>query len=195
MAPAARPRSTSAANRNAASDTSPALPGARTGFMTGLAPRFAAADLPARLCCTAVAVLRDDIKVLSLLHDLIFAQLEAPVRDTLAGLHVVFVAVPRTHEMQFLLGEIEPARRLVGHDALFDLGDGEAFACRPALVEAVIAVGVELALVAKHADLGIAEENDPSIPVLEFGRLADELFSLRHSDRSPLPQPRLRTRF
>ena len=51
---------------------------------------------------------------------------------------------------------------------LFDLGDGQALAGRPALVQAVIAVGVELAVVAKDADLVIADEYDPAVAILEF---------------------------
>src|SRR5262245_29484072 len=71
----------------------------------------------------ATAVLGDDIHVVSLLHDLVLAQLETPVADELAGLEVVFVAVPGADEMHLAVGEIEPARRLVGHDPLFHLGD------------------------------------------------------------------------
>src|SRR5262245_62775393 len=71
----------------------------------------------------ATAVLGDDIHVVSLLHDLVLAQLETPVADELAGLEVVLVTVPGAHEVHLVVGEVEPARRLVGHDPLFHLGD------------------------------------------------------------------------
>src|SRR5262245_21636305 len=95
------------------------------GFTTGLAAAaFAARSGRAGLRAPlrgAAAVLRDDIDVVSFLHDLILAQLEAPVGDAFAGLHVVLVAVPGTDEVQLFFGEIEPARGLVGHEALFNL--------------------------------------------------------------------------
>src|SRR5204863_4239856 len=58
---------------------------------------------------------------------------------------------------------------------LLDLGDGEALAGRATLMQAEIAVGVELALVAEHADLVLAGENDAAIAVLELGDLTDVL--------------------
>ena len=67
-------------------------------------------------------------------------------RHAFAGLHVVFHAVPGTDEMHLGVGEVEPARGLVGHDPLLDLGDGQPLAGRPALMQAEIAVGVELRL-------------------------------------------------
>src|SRR5689334_11938477 len=56
------------------------------------------------------AALGDDIKLISLLHDRVFPQLQLAVGHAFAGQHVVFVAVPRTDEMHFGVGEIEPAR-------------------------------------------------------------------------------------
>src|ERR1700742_4522531 len=44
------------------------------------------------------AALRDDIDVVPLLHHLVAAQLELAVGDALAGLDVVFIAVPRADE-------------------------------------------------------------------------------------------------
>src|SRR5215475_2982194 len=116
----------------------------------------------------ATAVLGDDIDVVSLLDDLVLAQLETPVADELAGLEVVFVAVPGADEMHLVVGEIEPARRLVGHDPLFHLGDDQAFAGRAALVQADIAVGVELAVVLEHADFAIADEDDAAVAVVDL---------------------------
>ena len=77
--------------------------------------------------------------------------------------------------MEFRVGEIEPARGLVGHDLLFDLGDGEPLAGRPALVQAEIAIGVVFALLLEHADLVLAHEYDATVAILHFRRLCDEL--------------------
>src|SRR5262249_24839629 len=123
----------------------------------------------------AVATLRDDINVVSPLHDLIAAQLELAVGDAFAGLDVVLVAVPRADEVRLGVGEVESLRGLVRRNALFDLGDDQALAGRAALVQAVIAVGVELAAVPEHADLCIADEYDAAVAVLELGCLANEL--------------------
>ena len=60
---------------------------------------------------------------------------------------------------------------------LFDLGDGEAFAGRSALMQAEIAVGEILALFLEHADLVLADEHDAAVAVLDFRRLTHELFS------------------
>src|SRR5262249_25448296 len=87
-------------------------PRASAGLAAARAATFAAA-LGRRL---ATAVLGDDIDIISLLHDVVLAQLEPAIADELAGLEIVFVAVPRTHEVHLAVGEIEPARRLVGHD-------------------------------------------------------------------------------
>src|SRR5262249_56174989 len=137
-----------------------------------------------------VAALRDDIHLVSLLHDLVAAQLELSVGDAFAGLDVVFVAVPRADEMRFGVGEIETLGGLVRHDALFDLGDDQPLAGRAALMQAVIAVGVEFAAVLEYADLGIADEHDPAVAVLEFRRFANDLFPHRFPSSSlhPLPQ-------
>src|SRR5262245_10595004 len=181
VSPAARPRSTCAASWSAAFDRSPDCVGLAAGAV-GFARGGLA--LAAGLVCVA-ALLRDDINVVSFLHDLKFAQLQAPVGHAFAGLHVVLVAVPRADEMQLVLGEIEAKRGLVGPEPLLDLSDGEPLAGRSALVQAVVAVSVEFVLVAEHADLGIAEEHNATIAVLELGGLADELLPFRHSGASP----------
>src|ERR1700704_4423236 len=88
----------------------------------------------------AIAALRDDIDLVSLLHHLVAPQLELAVGDAFAGLDVVLVAVPRADEMRLGVGEVEPLRGPVGHDALFDLGDDQSLAGRAALMQAIIAV-------------------------------------------------------
>src|SRR5258708_6319777 len=83
----------------------------RTGFAATLAAGFAA-GLGATLVAAGLCA---DINLVPLLDHLVFAQLELAVGDALPGLHVVFIAVPRTHEMQFGVGEIQPLGGLVGH--------------------------------------------------------------------------------
>src|SRR5215468_803418 len=170
----------SAARRRAVSASAASAAGSGCGTTAGgaaalgrRAPLVTAALASGLL---ATAVLGDDIDVVSLLDDLVLAQLETPVADELAGLEVVLVAVPGADEMHLVVGEVEPARRLVGHDPLFHLGDDQAFARRSALVQADVAVGVELALVLEHPDLAVTDEDDAAIAVLDFRSLADELF-------------------
>src|SRR5262245_21117658 len=161
----------SAASRRAmsASAASPAagLPAAAAECAAALG-RLPFAEAALATGFLATAALGDDIHVVSLLHDLVLAQLEAAVADELAGLQVVLVAVPRADEVHLAVGEVEPARGLVGHDALLHLGDDQAFAGRTALMQADIAVGVELALVLEHADLAVAHEDDAAIAVLDL---------------------------
>src|SRR5262249_40479502 len=109
----------------------------------------------------------------------ILAQLEPAVADELAGLEVVFVTVPGAHEVHLGFREIEPARGLVGQDPLFHLGDDQAFAGRAALVQADIAVGVELALVLEDPDLALPDEDDAAVAVADFRSLTDKF--LGHS--------------
>src|SRR5262249_57536369 len=102
-----------------------------------LAARFLAARFPfARLA----ARLGDDIKVLSVLHRLVFFKLQLAIGDALAGLHVVFHAVPRADEMHLILRKIQTHRGLVGPQPLLDPGDGQALASGAALMQAEIAV-------------------------------------------------------
>src|SRR5262245_32181606 len=126
------------------------------------------------------AALGDDIKLVSLFHQLVFPQLQLPVGDAFAGLHVVFHAVPGADEVHLGVREIEPLRCLVGTQPLLDLGDGETLAGRAALMQAEIAVGVELAFMPEYADLVLTGENDAAIAVLELRDLTDEL--LGHAD-------------
>src|SRR6476660_3042342 len=85
-----------------------------------------------------LTALGDDIHLVPFFQDLELLQLEFPVRDAFAGLHVVFHAVPRADEVHLGLGEVESLRCLVRTQPLFDLGDGQSFAGRAALVQAEI---------------------------------------------------------
>src|ERR1700719_1776024 len=200
------PRSSVAASFLASAE--PPLPAASLRFSgTGVtAGRDLATDLAAFFATMAFATifaarLGDDIKVLALLHGLVFLQLHLAVADALAGLHVVFHAVPRADEVHLVFGEEQAHRGLVGAQPLLDLGDGQAFAGRAALVQAEIAVGEEFALVAEHADLIVADEDDPPVAVLEFRKLCDEFFrhlpftSTFHPDDPPLARGGLRLKW
>src|SRR5262245_19347313 len=115
----------SAASASAAAAVDPDAGFAATGATARGAGLTACAGL---LRVFAVALLRDDIDVVSPLHDLVAAQLELAVGDAFAGLDVVLVAVPRADEVRLGVGEVEALRGLVGQDPLFDLGDDQALA-------------------------------------------------------------------
>src|SRR6204780_3940453 len=149
-----------------------------TGVTAG---RTLPADLAAFFATMAFATifaarLGDDIKILAFLHGLVLLQPHLAIADALAGLPVVFHAVPRADEVHLVFGEEQAHRGLVGAQPLLDLGDGQTLAGRAALVQAEIAVGVEFALVAEHADLIVTDKDDPPIAVLEFRKLCDEFF-------------------
>src|SRR5262245_11358339 len=148
------------------------------GTSLGLAEATFAATFglpPATVRRGLVAALGEDIDLVSLLHHLVLAQLQFPVGDALAGLHVVFHAVPGTDEVHLGLREVETLRGHVRTQPLLDLGDGEAFAGRAALMQAEIAVGVELAFVPEHPDLVLTGEDDAAIAVLELRDFTDVL--------------------
>src|SRR5262245_34081678 len=189
--PLASARSISAASRVACAEPAPLFSGlpagseARRGWvrLTAGCTRFAAVFACGRRALLAAAVLGEDINLVPFLDHFVFAQLELAVRHAFAGLHVVFVAVPRAHEMHLGVGEVEALRGLVGHEPLLDLGDGEAFAGGTALVHAEIAVGVELALVPEYADLVVPGKDDAAVAVLELSGLPDVL--LGHAAAPP----------
>src|SRR5262245_34562112 len=142
-----------------------AAAGLRAGFGAGLGVLGAA----------LAAALRADIDVIPFVHDLVAAQLHLAVGDAFPSLHVVFHAVPGADEVHLGFGEIEAARGLVRHDALFDLGDGEPLAGRPPLVQAEVRIGVVFTLLPEHADLVFPHEHDAAIAVLHLRRLCHEL--------------------
>src|SRR5437868_4404572 len=74
----------------------------------------------------AAPFLGEDIDLIAFLHDLVFAQLELAVGDAFTCLHVVLIAMPGADEMHLAFGEIEALGCLIGQDALFHLGDGQA---------------------------------------------------------------------
>src|SRR5262249_60761440 len=85
--------------------------------------------------------------------------------------------------MHFAVREVEPLRGLVRQQPLLDLGDGEALARGTALVQAEIAVGVELTFVSEYADLVVSSEDDSAVAVLVLRGLPDVL--LGHAAMPP----------
>src|SRR5262245_4032406 len=113
--PLASARSSSAASRFASAE--PAAPSAilLAGFVTGGAGTLFAAGCAGIAARRAVlAALGEDINLIPFLDHFVFAQLESAVGYAFPGLHVVFIAVPGTHEMHFAVREVEPLRGLVG---------------------------------------------------------------------------------
>src|SRR5271166_3803512 len=155
------PRSKAAASRLASAVALLAF-----GLAGGSVGREARAAVAARWRASLVARLGEDIYLVSLLHDLVLFQFHAPVADAFAGLHIVFHAVPGADKVHLAVREEQPHGGLVRAKPLLDFGNGKPFAGRPALMQAKITVGVELALVPKHADLVVADKNDPALSIL-----------------------------
>src|SRR5262245_48837082 len=96
-----------------------------------------------------------DEDVVAATHHLVFAQFQFPVTDALAGLEVVFIAVPRAGEMH-LVGEPLPLIGAVVAQDVLDLVDQDTLASRAAGMQAIIAVSVIGAVLEKYADLVLA---------------------------------------
>src|SRR5262249_10113448 len=145
--PLASARSSSAASRFASAEPAASF----AILLAGCAGALFAAGCPGIAVRRAVlAAIGEDINLTPFFDHFVFAQLALAVGRAFAGLHAVFVAVPGTHEMHFAVREVEPLRGLVRQQPLLDLGDGEALARGAALVQAEIAVGVELTLVSEY---------------------------------------------
>src|SRR5580658_6005251 len=156
--PSTMPRSSTAATRIASAEA-PLTGAAATAFNAGRTTAARRGGFATALEAGFAARLGDDIKILAFLHGLVFLQLHLAIADAFAGFHVVFHAVPRTDEVHLVFREEQAHRGLVRAQPFFDLGDGQAFAGRAALVQAEIAVGVNLTVMAEHADLVIADKD------------------------------------
>jgi hypothetical protein len=84
--------------------------------------------------------------------------------------------VPGADEIHLGVGELLGDPGLVRADHVLDLVHDEALAGRPALVQAHVGIGVELALPVEHADVVRAVADDAPVTVGEFGRFGDEDF-------------------
>src|SRR6516164_11476629 len=123
----------------------------------------------------------NNVEVVAALYHLVFLQLQPAVADALAGGEFVFVAVPGADEMHFVGKRLPLVGAVLGNE-IDDLIDQNAFAGRPAGMNAVIGVGVVGAAVVKHADLVIAGGNDAAVAFGQVRGLGDE--PLCHLKRS-----------
>src|SRR5256885_751278 len=82
----------------------------------------------------------DDVEIGAAAHDLIGFEPQRAVAGTLAGLDVVFVAVPGADEMRLVGGESLAEPDLVRPEHVLDLMHDHAFATRAALVDAEIVI-------------------------------------------------------
>src|SRR4029077_7509420 len=95
------------------------------------------------------------------------------VADTLTGLEVVFVTVPRADEMRFVAVGLALVEAVLV-DYIDDVLRDHAFAGRSALVQAGVAVGVECAALVKDADLALARGDDLAVAFLDVGRFSHQ---------------------
>src|SRR5262249_12080598 len=90
-------------------------------------------------------------------------------------LEVVLPPVPGTDDVDLIVREPLPNRRLVGGEDLLQLAEHLSLAHRSALMQAAILVGAQLALDAEHADLGIPGLNQLAASFGDVAELADEI--------------------
>src|SRR5262245_24862935 len=107
----------------------------------------------------------DDIDASLALHHLVLAQLEPRVGRAFAGLELVFPAMPGADDVRLVLVVFLRHERLVRRIDVDDLAPDDALAGRAALVQAMIAVGVEGAGVAVDPDFDLALADDADIAV------------------------------
>src|SRR5260370_8133226 len=127
--------------------------------------------------------LRNDENIFAAAHHVVSAQLELAVADAFAGRKLVFVAVPRTNEMH-LVTERLAVIGAVGGDEIDHPVDEQAFARRPARMQAVVAVGIEGAVLEEHADLVGPGGHDPPVAVRNLCGLGDKPFFHKFLPRS-----------
>src|SRR5262249_41365611 len=116
----------------------------------------------------------DDIDASLALHHLVALESHFRIGRALAGLQIVFPAVPRTNDMRlvFVVGLAEELA--VRPEQIDDLVADDALAGGPTLVQAVIAVGVERAGVPVDADLMAVLAHDADLAVLHLELIANE---------------------
>ena len=107
-----------------------------------------------------------------------FFSFSLAVAHALAGLEIVFVAVPRADEMHLVGERLALVGAILG-DQIDDLVDQDSFAGRTAGMDAVIAVGVIGAAVVKNADLVLAGGHDAPVALGQFRCLGDKPFCHR----------------
>src|SRR5579862_4734405 len=104
----------------------------------------------------------DDINASLALHDLVPLEPDFWVGRAFAGRQLVFPAVPGADDVRLVIVVGLAEERFIGAEQVDDLVADDALAGRPALVGAMIAVGVEGPGVAVDADLDavLADDTD-----------------------------------
>src|SRR5262245_14881275 len=153
-----------------------------SGTRSGSASAAASASL-ARVSDSAECTSDDDIDASLVLHHLVALELEARVGGAFAGEQLVFPAVPGADDMRvaMIVGLAEIS--LVGAQQLDHLALDHALAGRAALMQAVVAVGVEGAGVPVDADFEPVLTDDADIAIAHVHIVTNE--NLRHSSPAP----------
>src|ERR1700733_14479837 len=110
----------------------------------------------------AVLALSHDVDVVAAPHDVESLQLQLGIAHALAGLEIVFVAVPRADKMH-LVGEGLALIGTIRRDDIDYLVDHDAFAGRSAGMNTVIAVSEVAAALVKDANLVLAGSDDAAV--------------------------------
>src|SRR5262245_21428725 len=108
-----------------------------------------------------------DEDVVAALDHVVLPELQPAVADALAGLEVVFVAVPGAGEMHSV-AEGLPLVCLVRVEDVDHVVDKDALAGRAAGMNAVVRIGIVVAVLEEHADLVLAGNDDAAVSVLEL---------------------------
>src|ERR1051326_1772757 len=112
----------------------------------------------------------------------------------LAGLDVVFVAVPGADDVGVLAVILERAHRAVGRRRLHDALHDPALAHRSAAVSAFVVPSVKFAVDHEDSDLGVAafEQEAAALPKLfdPAGAIFAHETEIRHAAGARLPPPR-----
>src|ERR1700736_1365067 len=134
-----------------------------------------------------IASAGEDIDVFPAPHDVEGFEPQPPVGRALAGLQVVFVAMPGADEMNLVRREFLAMPASVGTENVLDLVHDDALARRAALMHAEILVGVKFSLPAKDANLEPIMRHDAALTIRQFGGFGDKDFP--HTRVSPCPDP------
>src|SRR4029079_16071670 len=108
--------------------------------------------------------------------DIELLQTNGAIADVDAVLEMELVRVPRADDMHVLAIVILAQDGAIGPEHVEHLRHQHAFAHRPALVRAVIAVGVILAIVANDSNLEGPDRHDPRPALGNLAVLADQYF-------------------
>src|SRR6185503_12830375 len=110
----------------------------------------------------------DDIDASFTLNHLVAFQPQLRIGRAFAGLELVFPAVPGTDDVRIVIIVSLGHERLVRCIDVDDLAPDDALAGRATLVQAMVAVGVESAVVAIDPDLDPVLADNADVAVLHF---------------------------